>query len=74
MVCIKYLLSLLNKQLKTDKMAQIEKMNKLDFVDYLISGKGVSAFYFYHETKLLSMKFDLDEMKLKFNKWLENKK
>lgn len=55
-------------------MLQIEKMNKLDFVDYLISGKGVDAFYFYYETKLLSMKFDLDEMKLNFLIWLENKK
>ena len=55
-------------------MVQIEKMTKLDFVDYLISGKGVDAFYFYYETKLLSMKFDLDDMKLKLLIWLENKK
>jgi len=55
-------------------MIHIEKMTKLDFVDYLISGKGVDTFYFYYESKLLSMKFNLDEMKLNFLIWLENKK
>lgn len=54
-------------------MEAILKMNKLEFVEYLIDGKGIDAFYFYNETKLLSMKFNLDDMKIKFLLWLESK-
>tara|TARA_R110002012_G_scaffold321005_1_gene547069 strand:- start:459 stop:650 length:192 start_codon:yes stop_codon:yes gene_type:complete len=60
--------------LKTDKMENVEQMTKIQFVDYLITGKGVSAFYYYYERILLSMNFDLDDMKLNFLIWFENKR
>ena len=55
-------------------MENVEQMTKIQFVDYLITGKGVSAFYYYYERILLSMNFDLDDMKLNFLIWFENKR
>jgi len=54
-------------------MEAIDNMGKLEFIDYLIMSKNVTAFYHYYESKLLSMSFDLDEMKLRFLIWIEEK-
>ena len=54
-------------------MKNVIKMNKLDFVSYLINANDVDAFYFYYEKKLLSHKFNLKEMKTKFIEWYSKK-
>lgn len=46
--------------------------SKEDFVSDLICCDEVNDFYLPREPKLLSLDFDLDEMKKEFEEWLQS--
>ncbi len=52
-------------------MLDLNTITKEDFVNELILSDDLSDFYLPNEKVLLSLDFDFEEMKDKFEKWLE---
>ena len=52
-------------------MLDLNTITKEDFVNELILSEDLSDFYFQNEEVLLSLDFDFEEMKDKFENWLE---
>ena len=51
-------------------MLDLNTISKEDFVNELILSEDVSDFYLPREQILLSLDFDLEEMKGEFERWL----
>ena len=51
-------------------MNDLSTLTKLQFVENLINTSNLSVFYYYHESELLSMEFNFNDMKEKFKKWV----
>lgn len=52
-------------------MLDLNTISKEDFVNELILSDDLSDFYLPNEKVLLSLDFDFEEMKEKFENWLE---
>ena len=52
-------------------MLNLNTITKEDFVNELILSDDLSDFYLQNEKVLLSLDFDFEEMKDKFENWLE---
>ncbi len=52
-------------------MLDLNTITKEDFVNELILSDDLSDFYLPNEKVLLSLDFDFEEMKEKFENWLE---
>jgi hypothetical protein len=52
-------------------MLDLNTITKKDFVNELILSDDLSDFYLPNEKVLLSLDFDFEEMKEKFENWLE---
>jgi hypothetical protein len=52
-------------------MLDLNTITKEDFVNELILSDDLSGFYLPNEKVLLSLDFDFEEMKDKFENWLE---
>jgi hypothetical protein len=52
-------------------MLNLNTITKEDFVNELILSDDLSDFYLPNEKVLLSLDFDFEEMKEKFENWLE---
>ena len=52
-------------------MLDLNTITKEDFVNELLLSDDLSDFYLQNEETLLSLEFDFEEMKQKFENWLQ---
>ena len=52
-------------------MLNLNTITKEDFVNELLLSEDLSDFYSQNEETLLSLEFDFEEMKQKFEMWLQ---
>ena len=51
-------------------MLDLNTMTKEQFAEELLFSNDVDSFYYPREQKILSLDFDLEEMKAEFEQWL----